>query len=178
MKLKIKFKLVDRYFVLLTRPDAAKVKDVRIRQVSTIIVMNNTRTPRFLLPEQLLSPPIAPATPNAKIMLEVLVLRFLYLTLIIPSGACCAQYYAFFAPDTPNDGRLLQRSVLHFLSLTSTIPSGVCCVQYFAVFVPASPFSVIGSLFDGQGLVRKKWCCASGLLGWWPVVTGLLQKIH
>ena len=36
------------------------------------------------------------------------------------------------------------------------------------------PTSVIGSLFDGQGLVRKKWCCASGLIGWWPVVTGLI----
>ena len=41
-----------------------------------------------------------------------------------------------------------------------------------------NPLLLIGSLFDGQGLVRKKWCCASGLLGWWPVVTGLLQKMH
>ena len=46
------------------------------------------------------------------------------------------------------------------------------------LFPSGSTTSVIGSLFDGQGLVRKKWCCASGLLGWWPVVTGLLQKMH
>ena len=62
------------------------------------------------------------------------------MTLIIPSGACCAQYSPFLVPATPNDDRLPQPPVLHLLSATDVdYPAkGVLC-KVLRRFISAAP---------------------------------------
>lgn len=59
---------------------------------------------------------------------------------IIPSSACCVQYFCIFVPGMPNDGRLLQPPLAHLLLRTSTLSSLSCCAQYGAVLVPATRY--------------------------------------
>ena len=80
-----------------------------------------------------------PATPNDGCLPQLLVLQLLPKTLIIPSGACSAQYSVIFVPVTPRFGHLQQPWVVHSLLWTSTIPSGVYCVQPSKVFLRSIP---------------------------------------